>query len=238
MNMQSNTGQGREATPEMTRLLDLQAQLRNATGKMAELDAHIEQAQALIAALQAGSPDLDAMQASRRRTASLVATGEASEGQLLQQEQDIATAEFQASGIAQQIGEQRDLVAGFRARRDEQVRRRDQVAGECRKALLALLMAQANEVGAAYVSAAQQLDALYGQLMELSAMVNDMTGHCAFRCLGPMQVPAFSLPVIEKAKTAWPPYQLIDYSKLNGNKALQRQDKLVDALRAAGVEID
>lgn len=238
MNMQSNTGQGREATPEMTRLLDLQAQLRKATSKMAELDAHIEQAQAQIDTLQAGSPDLDAMQSSRRRTASLVATGEANEGQLLQQEQDIAKAEFQASGIAQQIGEQRDLVAGFRARRDEQADAASRLQGECRKALLALLLAQANEVGAAYVSAAQQLDALYGQLMALGAMVNDMTGHAAFRCLGPMQVPAFSLPVIEKAKTAWPPYQLIDYSYLKGNQALQRRDKLIDALRAAGVEID
>ncbi|HQC95175.1 MAG TPA: hypothetical protein PK306_05665 [Aquabacterium sp.] len=227
-----------EKSPELERLLDVQSRLSKVRDTQADLDRRIHETQAQVDKLKAGLPDVEALQSVRRRVASLVATGDATEGELLQHEQAVETAKFEAAGIVQQIEVKNDLLAGFQQRQEEQANAKAALQAEWRTALLALLMAHADQIGAAYVSAAAQLDLLYRRLTALSAQVGNMTGHRGFRCLGPISVPSFSLPVIEQNRSPIPPYQLVDYSTRQHNPIGQWENDLNVALRAAGVQID
>lgn len=227
-----------QTSPELAHLLNLQADLSARITKMAELDGHIAQAQAEIERLSADQPDLAAMNAQRQLTASCVAIGSATEGELLQLEQDIAKAEFKASGIAQEVQVQQDLIAGFKQQRAQCAGAMPALRVDCSRALTALLMAQASQFGAAYVQAAAQLEVAYGRMMALSEIIRDMTGHAAFRCMGALEVPSFTLPVVEQARKPYPPYALFNIANVRVNLRAGWIADTKSELRSIGVQID
>lgn len=227
-----------DASAELTQLLCVQDSIQQQAREVGDLNRHIAAAQGDIDRLQATRPDVAAMRQQRSYVASCVATADMQEGHLLQLEQDIAKAEFSSTGIEAQIAEKLGLIEGFTQRRSAAQARADALRKSCAQALLALLMEEANEAGAEYVQAAQQLEQAFARLVGLTGILGGISGEARIRQMGAICVPSFSLPVVEQAQKPYAPYQLIDYRNLAKGPKTGWIAEQLSRLRSMGVQID